>query len=466
MFRIKAVHMPSLAEAIGMIVIMISLMSVSIIYYETPPHIALLLAMLALITYGLIKKVSYKQLESGMVEGAKAGIAAVFLFFMIGILIASWMLAGTIPTLIYGGFELVTPKYFLAIIFVVTAIIGMSVGRSLTTVGTVGLAFIGISTALGVSLPMTAGAIVSGAFFGDKMSPLSDTTNMASSILDVDLFDHIKNMAWTTLPAFLISFILFALLSPNMSKTDFTKMNEFQNSLLNTGLINWYAALIPIAVLLFLSIKKVPAFLALTAGSITAIIISLFTNPQGFGSILSTLFGGYVSETGNADIDELLTRGGMESMLFTIGIVLLALSLGGLLFSLGIVPKLLQSIENMLRTVKSVILSSALTAVGINVLICVQNLSILLTDEEYESLYYKVGLAKIILARVSEDAGTVVNLLVPCSVCCVFISSVLRVSTISYLPFTVFCLLSPLPTLIFGMSGKTLTYSKQVIPRL
>src|SRR5699024_7166290 len=123
----------------------------------------------------------------------------------------------------------------------------MSVGSSLTTVGTVGLAFIGISTALGVSLPMTAGAIVSGAFFGDKMSPLSDTTNMASSILDVDLFDHIKNMAWTTLPAFLISFILFALLSPNMSKTDFTKMNEFQNSLLDTGLINWYAALIPIA---------------------------------------------------------------------------------------------------------------------------------------------------------------------------------------------------------------------------
>src|SRR5690625_5476265 len=117
----------------------------------------------------------------------------------------------------------------------------MSVGSSLTTVGTVGLAFIGISTALGVSLPMTAGAIVSGAFFGDKMSPLSDTTNMASSILDVDLFDHIKNMAWTTLPAFLISFILFALLSPNMSKTDFTKMNEFQNSLLDTGLINWYA---------------------------------------------------------------------------------------------------------------------------------------------------------------------------------------------------------------------------------
>lgn len=460
MFRIKAVHMPTLTEAIMMVFVMVSLMSVTIIYYQAPPHIALLIAMLALITYGLIKKISYQQIEAGMIEGAKAGIAAVFLFFMIGILIASWMLAGTIPTLIYGGFELVTPKYYLAIIFVVTAIIGVSVGSSLTTVGTVGLAFIGISTALDVSLPMTAGAIVSGAFFGDKMSPLSDTTNMASSILKVDLFDHIKNMGWTTLPAFVISFILFALLSPNITGADFTKMNEFQNSLHETGLINWYAAVIPILVLLFLSIRKVPAFLALTVGSLAAIIISIFANPQPFGAVLMTLFGGYVSETGNAEIDTLLTRGGMESMLFTIGIVILALSLGGLLFTLGIVPKLLASIENMLKTVKSVIISSALTAIGINVLIGEQYLSILLTGEAYAPQYKKVGLENINLARVSEDAGTVVNPLVPWSVCGVFIASVLDVSTLSYLPFTFFCLLSPIITVALGVTGKTLTYSK------
>ena len=460
MFRIKAVHMPSLSEAVIMVLVMIGLMSTSIIYYQTPPHIALLLAMLSLIIYGLIKKVTYKQLESGMVEGAKAGIAAVFLFFMIGILIASWMLAGTIPTLIYGGFELVTPKYFFAIIFVVTSIIGLSVGSSLTTVGTVGLAFIGISTTLDVSLPMTAGAIVSGAFFGDKMSPLSDTTNMASSILKVDLFDHIKNMGWTTFPAFIISFILFALLSPSITVDEFTRMDQFQMSLHETGLINWYAAVIPIAVLLFLSLKKVPAFLALTAGSVTAILISIFTNPQPIGKVLGTLFGGYVSETGNEQIDTLLTRGGMESMLFTIGIVILALSLGGLLFSLGIVPKLLTSIENSLRTVKSVIVSSALTAIGINVLIGEQYLSILLTGEAYASQYKKVGLENINLARVSEDAGTVVNPLVPWSVCGVFIASVLDVSTLSYLPFTFFCLLSPIITIILGVSGKTLTYSR------
>lgn len=460
MFRIKAVHMPSLSEAVIMVLVMVGLMSTSIIYYGTTPHIALLLAMLSLIVYGLIKKVKYTQLESGMVEGAKAGIAAVFLFFMIGILIASWMLAGTIPTLIYGGFELVTPKYFLAIIFVVTSVIGLSVGSSLTTVGTVGLAFIGISTTLDISLPMTAGAIVSGAFFGDKMSPLSDTTNMASSILKVDLFDHIKNMGWTTIPAFIISFVIFALLSPNITGLEFSQMDEFQKNLSETGLINWYAAVIPIVVLLILSLKKVSAFLALTAGSFTAILISIFTNPQPIKNVLATLFGGYVSETGNEQIDTLLTSGGMESMLFTIGIVLLALSLGGLLFSLGIVPKLLSSIENSLKTVKSVILSSALTAIGINVLIGEQYLSILLTGEAYAAQYKKVGLENINLARVSEDAGTVVNPLVPWSVCGVFIASVLDVSTLSYLPFAFFCLLSPILTIVLGMSGKTLTYSR------
>src|SRR5699024_6263091 len=161
---------------------------------------------------------------------------------------------------------------------------------------------------------------------------------------------------------------------------------------------------------------------------------------------------------GNEEIDTLLTRGGMESMLFTIGIVLLALSLGGLLFSLGIVPRLLNSIENMLKTVKSVIISSALTAIGINVLIGEQYLSILLTGEAYSSQYKKVGLDNINLARVSEDAGTVVNPLVPWSVCGVFITSVLGVSTLSYLPFAFFCLLSPLLTILYGFTGKTLTY--------
>ena len=458
MFRIKAVHMPSLAEAIFVTFMIILIMSFNIIYLETVPHIPIISAILFLLIYGFIKKVPYSEMEKGITEGAKAGIAATLLFFFIGILIAAWMLGGTIPTLIYVGFEIVTPKFFLAVVFIVTAIIGVSVGSSLTTVGTVGVAFIGIAATLDISLAMTAGAIVSGAFFGDKMSPLSDTTNMASSILKVDLFEHIKNMAWTTIPAAVITFVLFAIISPNISTADFSEMRTFQAGLLDTGLVSWYAGAIPIIILIIFSIKKAPAILSLAVASIAAIIISLFNGVKPLTEIVGILFGGFTSDTGVEQIDELLSRGGMESMFFTIGIVLLALSLGGLLFSLGIVPRLLMSIEAGLTKVRSVILASALTAIGINVLIGEQYLSILLTGEAYQGQYKKVGLTNINLARVSEDAGTVVNPLVPWSVCGVFITTVLDVSTLAYLPFAFFCLLSPIMTIMYGYTGKTLTY--------
>lgn len=459
MFRIKAVQMPSLFEAVLVTLMIVFIMNISILKFDSAPHIPLIISILFLIIYGLIKRVSYKELEKGITEGALVGIAATFLFFFIGMLIASWMMAGTIPTLIYAGFNIVTPKFFLAIVFIVTAIVGISVGSSLTTVGTVGVAFIGIASAIDISLAMTAGAIVSGAFFGDKMSPLSDTTNMASSILQVDLFDHIKNMGWTTLPAFIISLILFAVLSPDISAADITNMETFKQGLLETGLVHWYAAVIPIAVLIVFSLMKAPALLALAAGTVSAIIVSFFHTVYPLVELLEILFEGFVSNTGVEEIDELLTRGGMESMFFTIGIVLLALSLGGLLFTLGIVPKLLSAIEKSLKKVSSVIVASALTAIGINVLVGEQYLSILLTGETYQAQYKKVGLDAINLARVSEDAGTVVNPLVPWSVCGVFITKVLEVPTVAYLPFAFFCLLTPILTMLFGITGKTLTYT-------
>lgn len=459
MFRIKAVQKPSLLEAILVTFVIVFIMNISILKFDSAPHIPLIISILFLMIYGLIKRVSYKELEQGITEGALVGIAATFLFFFIGMLIASWMMAGTIPTLIYVGFNIVTPKFFLAIVFIVTAIVGISVGSSLTTVGTVGVAFIGIASAIDISLAMTAGAIVSGAFFGDKMSPLSDTTNMASSILQVDLFDHIKNMGWTTLPAFIISFILFAILSPDISAADITNMEVFKQGLLDTGLVHWYAAVIPIAVLIVFSLMKAPALLALAAGTLSAIIVSFFHTIHPLKDLLGILFEGFTSNTGVEEIDELLTRGGMESMFFTIGIVLLALSLGGLLFTLGIVPKLLSAIEKSLKKVSSVIVASALTAIGINVLIGEQYLSILLTGETYQAQYKKVGLDAINLSRVSEDAGTVVNPLVPWSVCGVFITKVLEVPTVAYLPFAFFCLLTPILTILFGITGRTLTYA-------
>ncbi|MDN7245991.1 Na+/H+ antiporter NhaC [Planococcus shenhongbingii] len=459
MFQIKEVISPSVKEAVALIVSIVLIISVSLIRFEAVPHIPILLSIMLLFCFGLFKKVPYHKLESGLVAGAGAGMSAVFLFFFIGILISTWMMSGTIPTLIYAGFNLVTPLFFFAIVFVVCSIIGISIGSSLTTVATVGVAFIGMAAVMDISLAITAGAIVSGAFFGDKMSPLSDTTNLASSMVGVDLFEHIRNMGWTTVPAFILSLIFFAVLSPDASMGEVDDVAFFQQGLLETGAVHWYT-MIPLLALIVLTIGKVPAMMTLAISSLTAVIVSFFHHSYSAAEVMAVLYSGFVSETGVTEIDALLSRGGMESMLFTIGLVLLALSMGGLLFTLGIVQCLLAKLESVLKKVSSVIAASAFTAIGINILIGEQYLSILLTGQAFYTQYEKLGLTGKNLSRVMEDAGTVVNPLVPWSVCGIFITSILGVSTLEYLPFAFFCLLSPILTVLYGYTGKTLTFRK------
>lgn len=441
MFRIEAKSNPRFIEASFVILLIIATMAFSIGYLKATPHIPIFLVISLLLAYGLLKRVSFRDLEGGMIAGASAGLGAVFIFFFIGILISSWIMGGTIPTLIYYGFLTVSPNFFFAIVFLICSIVGISVGSSLTTVATVGVAFMGIAGAMDISLTITAGAIVSGAFFGDKMSPLSDTTNLASGTVGVDLFEHIKNMGWTTIPAFLISFVLYAILSPTGEATSFDTVEQFKEGLLSTGLIHWYT-LLPIVVLVIMTFYKAPAVITLAVVSILGVGLSYTLDPLPASDVFKILFDGYVSHSGNKDVDALLTRGGMNSMLFTIALVLLALTMGGLLFTLGIIQSILAKVESLLKSAGSVITGAAITGIGINTLIGEQYLSILLTGEAFKAQFAKVGLAPKNLSRVMEDAGTVVNPLVPWSVCGIFITSVLGISTLDYLPFTFFCLLS------------------------
>ncbi len=460
MFRIEAKSNPRFMEASFVILLIIATMSFSIGYLKATPHIPIFLVISFLLAYGLLKKVPFRDLEGGMIAGASAGLGAVFIFFFIGILISSWIMGGTIPTLIYYGFLTVSPNFFFAIVFLICSIVGISVGSSLTTVATVGVAFMGIAGAMDISLTITAGAIVSGAFFGDKMSPLSDTTNLASGTVGVDLFEHIKNMGWTTIPAFLISFVLYAILSPTGEATSFDTVEQFKEGLLTTGLIHWYT-LLPIIVLVMMTFYKAPAVITLAVVSILGVGLSYTLDPLPASDVFKVLFDGYVSHSGNKEVDALLTRGGMNSMLATIALVLLALTMGGLLFTLGIIQSILAKVESLFKSAGSVITGAALTGIGVNTLIGEQYLSILLTGEAFKAQFAKVGLAPKNLSRVMEDAGTVVNPLVPWSVCGIFITSVLGISTLDYLPFTFFCLLGPILTVLFGWSGKTLTKLEQ-----
>ncbi|CDQ40743.1 MULTISPECIES: Na+/H+ antiporter NhaC [Virgibacillus] len=459
MFPIQPKHRPSLSESIIFFVVIIALISYFIIKLGTNPHIPILLGIFILMAYGIIKKISFQDLQNGLIEGARTGMGAVFLFFLIGILISSWMISGTIPALINLGFSFIGGTWFYAIVFAITSIIGVSMGSSLTTTATIGVAFIGMGSALDASIAITAGAIVSGAFFGDKMSPLSDTTNLASTVVGVDLFDHIKHISLTTIPAFIISFILFALLSPNET-VGMQNGEAYQQALAETGLIHWTSWL-PLMVLIICTYFRIPAFISIAISSLFATIFAAFTSGLALSEIWGIWFNGYSASTNFEPVNELLTKGGINSMLFTISLVILALGFGGLLFVTGIIPSLLTALQEKLRNIRSIIVSTAATAIGVNVLIGEQYLSIMLTGETFKTVYAKSKLPKKVLSRTLEDAGTVINPLVPWSVCGVFIADVLGVPVLTYLPFAFFCLLSPIITMIF--SGKSFeTKSKKI----
>ncbi|UOR13242.1 Na+/H+ antiporter NhaC [Halobacillus amylolyticus] len=455
MLHLQPKHLPKVPESVFLLIGIIGMISYFIIQLQSVPHIPILLGIMVMLAYGLLKKMSFSQLQNGMIQGAQTGMAAVLLFFLIGILISSWMASGTIPVLMDASFLIAGGPWFYAITFTITAVVGIALGSSFTTAATVGVAMMGVAQSTDISLAITAGAVVSGAFFGDKMSPLSDTTNLASTVVKVDLFDHIKNMAWTTVPAFVISFILFAILSPSQNMSG-RELSSFQEGLIASNLMHW-SSWIPLGILVIFTICKVPAFLSLTVTSLTATGIAGVRGILPWGNLWGIWFNGYTADTSNQAVNELLTRGGMNGMLFTVSLVLLALALGGLFFVTGVIPAILARIQHSLRSARSIIVSTALTAIGVNIAVGEQYLSILLTGEAYQDMYEKAQLAKKNLSRTLEDAGTVINPLVPWSVCGVFLSGVLGVPVIEYLPFTFFCLLCPILTILFGITGKTLT---------
>jgi Na+:H+ antiporter, NhaC family len=444
-------------EAVALTVLLLCGISFSIIKLQMIPHIPIIVSIMFLIVYGLVRRVPFKQIEKGMIEGGKSGFAAVMIFFFIGMLISSWIASGTIPTFIYLASGAISGQFYYAIVFIITAIIGMSIGSSLTTAATIGITFITMSTALDLSLPITAGAIISGAFFGDKMSPLSDTTNLASEVVKVDLFAHIKNMLWTTIPAFLLSLIFFAYLSPKDAKIDAAAIREIRTVLVDLNLVS-PIAFVPFIILMVLALYKFSAIITLSSSIVASLLIAFFTNNQlDINGLLNTLYFGYVSTSGVNEVDALLTRGGIESMLFAVSLVILSLCMGGLLFTLGLIPAILKTVQRFFKTIPILISSAVGTAIGINFLIGEQYLSILLTGNVFQKMFEKAGVEAKHLSRVLEDAGTVINPLVPWGVCGIFLTNVLGVSTIEYLPFAFFCLFSPLITLFYGLTGYTIT---------
>ena len=448
----------SFKEAGVIFIMIIFILGGGIIYLGLQPHLPLAAAVILLFIFGKCKKVPFSVMEKMLANGVAPGLGAIFIFLFIGMMISSWVASGTIPTLMYYGFSYISGTAFYVTVFLLTSLIGLCIGSSLTTAATIGVAFIGIGELMGASAAVTAGAIVSGAFLGDKMSPLSDTTNLASETVGVPIFEHIKNMMWTTVPGFIVSLALFYFLSPGES-ADQAGMKMMADVLkAETAVSIW--SLIPFIAVGLLALRRMPAIPVLAAGTGSAVLIAFLIVPDlDIRQMGEILFSGYVLDGSNEQLNDILSMGGLESMLFSVSLVLLALGMGGLLFGLGIIPALLKSLASTLKTAGRLVTATAISGLGINLMIGEQYLSILITGKTFDKEYEKLGLEKKTLSRVMEDAGTLMNPLIPWGVCGVFLSEVLGVATLAYLPFAFFCLSGLFFTLLSGWTGIGLHYT-------
>lgn len=463
MFNLVQHRKPSKKEAVISILIVFFILGFPMIAIrDMVPHIPILLALICLIVYGRARGISFDKMQDSMAESVHTSMGAIYLFFFIGILVTALMMSGAIPSLIYFGLNIISSKTFYLSSFLATAIIGITIGSSLTTVATLGVALMSISNAFGLNPAITAGAIVSGAFFGDKMSPLSDTTGIAASIVGIDLFDHIKNMMYTTIPAFIVSAIAFTLMSLGQDAASLDGIESFRSSILATGLVHPYS-LLAFGVLILLSIKRIPAVLTLIYTSLASLLISKLHSSYSMGQLAKFFFDGFSMDGLSQDIGSLVSRGGISSMFFTMTIVILALSLGGLLFGLGIIPSILSSLNQVLDSPSRVSICVVATALGVNLIVGEQYLSILLAGRTFKPIYDQLGLHPKNLSRTLEDSGTVINPLVPWGVCGAFSTSMLGVATLAYLPFAIFCYTSLILTVIVGLTGLTMTRS-DVLP--
>lgn len=444
---------PSFKEAVFVLLVIVASIAIGVVGLKLSPNITILAAIGMIMLYAVVKRYPTEWLHEGIINGIKPGIIPIFIFILVGALIAVWIQAGIIPTLMVIGFKLISVKWFVPSVFVVCAIVGSAVGSAFTVMSTIGIAFFGIGTTLGINPALVVGSIVSGAVFGDKMSPLSESTNLAAAIVDADLFKHIKHMMWSTVPAFVVSFFLFMVLGHTNRETSLTAIREVTDILEANFTISFWS-LIPLFLMLLCAWKKVPAILTILLNIAVAVGMIFIQNPQtSLSSLARVIESGFVATTGNQQIDSLLSRGGIESMMPTVSLIILTLSLGGLLIEFGLISTVMDVVSKKMTNTPKLIFTTLMTSIGVNLFIGEQFLSVILPGNAFKETYQKAGFDPTVLGRTLEDGGTVINYLVPWGIAGSFVASTFGIPTLTYLPFVFFSLLSPVFSMVSAFTG-------------
>lgn len=458
---------PGIVISLIPIVTMLGLLLLSLTKLHWDVQIPLITASIvaACLAVFVIKK-PWKEIEQGIFSSITGALQAILIACCIGIIIAAWIIGGIVPSLIYYGLMILSPKFFLVTCMLVCSIVGVATGSSWTVAGTMGVALIGIGTSMGIPAPVIAGAVISGGYFGDKMSPFSDTTNLAPAAAGTTLFAHIRHMSYTTGVSYTIALIMFAVFNlkyvsgaSGSNGTVHAVMSALKASFTINPLL-----ILPVLIIIAMIVFKIPAIPGLVVSILLGVLCAMTVQGQDIALIGNVLENGFVADTGNKMLDELLTRGGLQGMMWTISLILCSLTFGGIMYSAGMLGAIANAILKAARGTGSLILATMLTALAINVICGEQYLSILITGKMYKDEYRERGLAPQNLSRALEDCGTVTSPLIPWTTCAVAMSTYMGVATTAYLPFCFFNLINPFVGILFGFTGWTIKKIDEVDP--
>ncbi|MCP1143307.1 Na+/H+ antiporter NhaC [Lysinibacillus endophyticus] len=439
------------------LIIMIATMIITIIFLEQGPHIPLIVGTTVAALVAWKQGFKWVELEEMMYKGIKLALPAIVIIILVGLVIGSWIGGGVVGTMIYYGLQIITPSFFLVTITLICIVVSLAIGSSWSTMGTIGVAGMGIGLSMGIPAPIIAGAVISGAYFGDKMSPLSDTTNLASGLTNTDLFEHIKHMFYTTIPGILIALIVYGIIGMNYkeSNIDTASIQQTLSVLEESFTISPWLLLIPVAVIVLVALK-VPAIPSLVIGILLGTLSQVIIQGDTLAQAIASLQSGYVIETGNEMVDNLFNRGGLDSMMYTVSMTLVAMTFGGILEYSGMLQSIMNQIIKLAKSTGSLIATTILACFTTNATCSEQYISIVVPARMFASTYRKKGLHSKNLSRALEDGGTLTSVFIPWNTCGVFILGTLGVGAMEYAPYAVVNYVVPILSIIYAFIGFTI----------
>lgn len=457
----KTAKKVSFAQAVLVMLILLAFIVVGVIMFELDAHIPILLAAVCTAIIGIINGVKWEEMEATIMKSLGTVMQAVVVLLVIGIMLGTWLQAGIVPSMIYYGGLLISPKFFLPTACLLCSCTSLATGDSWGTAGTVGIALLGIGIGMGMPMPIVIGAVISGSYFGDKLSPMSDTTLLSSGTAEVNIFEHVKYMLYTTVPSLCIALIVYFVIGLKYAKTaDMAALTELLNGLKEAVNISPILLLAPVFVIVMI-ILKVPPIPALMCGALIGGAFAMIFQGMSFADVMSAMHYGVEMETGNEVIDSLIAGGGLDYVSSTVSLIFCAMILGGIMEAIGVFSAIVETALSKVKSTGGLIATTVLTCIFMNFSASDQYLSILFTSNMYKSKYDEMGLDRRVLSRTLEDSGTLTSALVPWNTCGAFLTGLFGVGPLVYAPFAILNWLNPIIAIVYGFTGFSIKYKEK-----